>query len=105
MRIEIFAERLQPEPGALALQRDEHALEIAFVVDPLIGVRPQAELLPVVGVGDRHLTSPFAEPREKTDEFLRDAERNQIAEIFADWEDRQRVALFLRQVIPHERTR
>src|SRR5712692_6879419 len=105
MRIQILAERLQLEPGALALQRVEHALEIAFVVDPLIGVRPQAELLPVVGVGDRDLTSPFAEPCEKADEVLRDAERNQIAEIFADREDRQRVAFFFRQVIPRQAAR
>src|SRR5256712_1180458 len=105
MRIQMLTERLQPEPGTLLLQGGEQALEITFLVDPLIGVRPQAELLPVVGVGDRDLTSPFAEPCEKADEVLRDAERNQIAEIFADREDRQRVAFFFRQVIPRQAAR
>ena len=103
MRVQIFAERPQPEPLGILLEQAEEPFQITLFEHPPIGVRPEPELLPIVGVGDGRARTTLTQPRKEGDQFLRHAKRNQVAQILADREDRQGMAFLLGQVIARQR--
>src|SRR5207302_123632 len=110
-------------------------LQIAFLVDPLICPRPQTEFFPIIRVCHRNVLGKgrvrgthccpsqwvdrlgragaigkpgvwtLSQSPEKGDQVFRKAERNEVAQLLADWKQSQWMAFALGQIVSAQRVR